>query len=106
MFKKNVVRIKIRGFKSGFIFEFRVEFILNTWSCWLNFEGHTAIVACKTINRKEKNSTDENFERNQAHMAFIERDVLFIGKDCKFTAALVFADVDEDNYYLVQAAVW
>ena len=62
--------------------------------------------------KKINNTNDENmsveeekFRRNQQHMAFIERDVLFLGKDCKYTAALVFADFDDDHFYLVQAAV-
>ena len=88
---------------------------MNTGSCELKFEGKETIVACKTMDRRTKKTNqhndeeteeDKTFRRNQAHMAFTERDVLYICKDCKYTAALVFADVDDDHFYLVQAAVW
>ena len=61
----------------------------------------------KNYNNHGKLSTEEkDFIRNTQHMAFTERDVLFLGKDCKYTAALVFCSYDDDNFYLVQDAVW
>ena len=90
-------------------------FFLNIGLGTLEYEGQKTLVACKTMNRKTEtirpinddniSEEEEKFRRNQQHMAFIERDVLFLGKDCKFTAALVFADFDDDHFYLVQAAV-
>ena len=72
----------------------------------LVFPSHSPVL--RNIDQKNEKETEENmnFRRNQAHMVFTERDVLYLCKDCKYTADLVFADIDFDHFYLVQAAVW